>query len=200
MDGGVSQRLQTAAEDLKRISQGPYVASVDQAIGLLDKTFRSGRSLLVFGNGGSSADAQHVCAELVGRFLIERRALPAMALTTNQALLTAWSNDHRFDDVFARQIEGLGRLGDAAWGISTSGNSPNVVNGLRRARELGLSTIGLTGAGGGSLAEHCDVLMAVPLGETPRIQEVHLVTCHAICGALERRLFSGESALQPRVP
>lgn len=192
MDGGVSRRLQTAAEDLTRISQGPYVAAVDRAIDLLDETFRAGRSLLVFGNGGSSADAQHLCAELVGRFLIDRRALPAIALTTNQALLTAWSNDYRFDDVFARQLEGLGRPGDVAWGISTSGNSLNVIHGLRRARELGLSTIGLTGAGGGSLAEHCDVLMAVPLDETPRIQEVHLVTCHAICGALETRLFGGD--------
>ena len=143
----------------------------------------------MFGNGGSSADAQHLCAELVGRFLLDRRPLPAIALTTNQAFLTAWSNDCRFDDVFVRQLEGLGRPGDVAWGISTSGNSANVVNGLRRARELGLRTIGLTGSDGGRAAEFCDVVMAVPLRETPRIQEVHLVTFHAICGALEQRLF-----------
>jgi D-sedoheptulose 7-phosphate isomerase len=116
-----------------------------------------------------------------------------VALTTNQALLTAWSNDYQFDDIFARQIEGLGRPGDVAWGISTSGNSANVVNGLRRARELGLRTIGLSGSGGGRMAEHCDVLMAVPLQQTPRIQEVHLVTFHAICGALEQRLFGANS-------
>lgn len=146
-------------------------------------------TLLAFGNGGSSADAQHLCAELVGRFVRERRALPAIALTTNQALLTAWSNDYQFDDVFARQIEAFGRPGDVAFGISTSGNSPNVVNALKRARSLGLRTIGLTGAGGGAVAPHCDVLMAVPLTETPRIQEVHLVTYHALCAALEDRLF-----------
>ena len=191
MDVDVSRRLQEAATDLHRISQGPYVKAVEQAIDLLEETFRAGRSLLAFGNGGSSADAQHLCAELVGRFLIERRALSAVALTTNQALLTAWSNDYRFDDVFARQIEGIGRTGDVAWGISTSGNSPNVVNGLRRARELGLRTVGLTGANGGSAAAHSDVLLAVPLEETPRVQEVHLITCHAICGALEQRLFGG---------
>src|SRR4029078_12536100 len=107
--------------------------------------------------GVASADAQHLCAELVGRFGIERRALPAIALTTNQALLTAWSNDHQFDDVFARQIEALGRPGDVALGIATSGNSPNVVNALHRARGGGLHTLGLTGAGGGGIAGHCHV-------------------------------------------
>ena len=140
---------------------------MENALYLLEAAFRSGQSLLVFGNGGSAADAQHICAELVGRFLLDRRPLPAIALTENQALLTAWSNDCRFDDIFARQIEGLGRPGDVAWGISTSGDSANVVNGLRGARELGLKTIGLTGSGGGRVAEYCDVLMAVPLEHAP---------------------------------
>src|SRR4029434_6572016 len=189
MRSDVSRLLRETAENLRTISDTAYPEAVERALDLLEASFRSGRTLLAFGNGGSSADAQHICAELVGRFLLERRPLPAVALTTNQALLTAWSNDCRFDDIFARQIEGLGRPGDVAWGISTSGNSPNVVNGLQRARERGLKTIGLTGSGGGSVAEHCDVLMAVPLTETPRIQEVHLVTFHAICGALEERLF-----------
>ena len=184
-----SAHLQDVAEGLRQISEGPYAASVGAAIELLHETFAGGGKLLAFGNGGSAADAQHLCAELVGRFRLERRPLPALALTTNQALLTAWSNDHHFDDVFARQVEGLGRHGDVALGISTSGNSPNVLNALRRARELGLRTVGLTGAGGGAMGELCDVLMAVPLTETPRIQEVHLVTYHAICGALEARLF-----------
>jgi len=193
MGSDVARLLRETAENLQALSHSPYAEAVEQALDLLDGTFRAGRTLLAFGNGGSSADAQHLCAELVGRFLLERRPLPAVALTTNQALLTAWSNDYRFDDVFARQVEGLGRPGDVAWGISTSGNSANVVNGLRRARELGLKTVGLTGADGGRVAEHCDVLMAVPLRDTPRIQEVHLVTCHAICGALERRLFGSGS-------
>jgi len=193
MDSDVARLLCETAENLRTISEGNYPAKVEQALDVLEAAVRGGGTLLVFGNGGSAADAQHLCAELVGRFLIDRRPLPAIALTTNEALLTAWSNDHRFDDVFARQVEGLGRRGDVAWGISTSGNSANVVNGLCRARELGLKTLGLTGAEGGRMAEYCDVLMAVPLRETPRVQEVHLVTYHAICGALERRLFSADS-------
>jgi D-sedoheptulose 7-phosphate isomerase len=166
-----------------------YTASVSAATQLLAAALQADRKLLTFGNGGSSTDAQHIAAELVGRFQRTRKALPAIALTANQAILTAWANDHSFDDVFARQVEALGRPGDVAWGISTSGKSPNVVNALKRARELGLKTIGLTGDGGGRMAEHCDVVMAIPLTDTPRIQEVHLVTCHAICAALEDVLF-----------
>jgi len=145
----------------------------------------------VFGNGGSSADAQHLTAEFVGHFAVERRPLPAIALTTNQAILTAWSNDRSFADVFARQVEALGKPGDVALGISTSGTSDNVVNGLQRARACGLKTIALTGAGGGKLGELSDVLLAVPLVSTARVQEVHLVTYHAICGAIEARLLRG---------
>jgi D-sedoheptulose 7-phosphate isomerase len=181
---------QQAARALDGIDSD-YLQRVGGAAEIIREALASQGKLLTFGNGGSSTDAQHIAAELVGRFQRERKALPAIALTANQAILTAWSNDHSFDDVFARQIEALGRPGDVAWGISTSGNSPNVVNALRRARELGLKTIGLTGAGGGRMAEHCDVLMAVPLTDTPRIQEVHVVTYHAICAALEERLFTG---------
>ncbi len=129
MRSDVSRLLRETADTLRTISDSDYAVAVEQALDLLEEAFRAGRTLLAFGNGGSSADAQHLCAELVGRFLLDRRALPAIALTTNQALLTAWSNDCRFDDIFARQIEGLGRPGDVAWGISTSGNSANVVNG-----------------------------------------------------------------------
>jgi D-sedoheptulose 7-phosphate isomerase len=185
----IAARFEHVAEGMRQVGKSEYAASVARATEVLQAALTSGGKLLAFGNGGSSADAQHLCAELVGRFGIERRALPAIALTTNQALLTAWSNDHQFDDVFARQVEALGRPGDVALGISTSGNSPNVVNGLRRARGLGMQTLGLTGAGGGRVAEHCDVVMAVPLHETPRIQEVHLVTYHTMCALLEERLF-----------
>ena len=190
MDSDVSRQLRQIAEGLRAISEGSYAAQVERALDILETAFRAGGTLLVFGNGGSAADAEHLCAELVGRFSADRRPLPAIALTTNQAFLTAWSNDRQFDDVFARQIEGVGRPGDVAWGISTSGNSPNVVNGLRRARELGLRTLGLSGATGGPMAEWCEALMAVPLDQTPRIQEAHLVTYHTICGELERRLFN----------
>ena len=179
------------AATMAAAAEGSLPAEIERAVDVIDRAFVDGQKLLVFGNGGSSADAQHLVAELVGRFAAVRAPLPAIALTTNQALLTAWSNDHRFDDVFARQVEALGQPGDVALGISTSGNSPNVINALARARSLGLRTVGLTGSGGGKMAEHCDVLMSVPLEETPRIQEVHLVTYHTLCAALEERLFGG---------
>jgi D-sedoheptulose 7-phosphate isomerase len=179
-----------AAANLNAVD-GNYVRAVEQATDLLEKSYRSGGKVLVFGNGGSSADAQHIAAELVGRFAMARAPLAAVALTTNPALLTAWSNDAGYDDAFARELRALGRPDDVAWGISTSGNSPSVVNALKVARELGLRTIGLTSASGGSMHEHCDVVMAAAVSETPRIQELHLVTYHAICAALEQRLFGG---------
>ena len=190
-DARIAATFRHAAANLANISDGPYGEAVAHAVDLLQQALTRDGKLLIFGNGGSSADSQHIAAELVGRFIVHRKPLHALALGTNTALMTAWSNDDRFDDVFARELEALGRAGDVAWGISTSGNSANVVNALRRARQVGLKTIGLTGREGGRMAEHCDVLMAVPLTETPRIQEVHLVTYHAICAALEDRLFGG---------
>ena len=184
--------LQVAA-NMTAVANSPYIESIERAADMIHEAFASGHKLLVFGNGGSSADAQHLTSEFVGRFVAERRPLPAIALTTNQAILTAWSNDYSFDDVFARQLEALGVKGDVAFAISTSGNSPNVVNALRRARERGLQTIGVTGSGGGKMADLCDVLLAVPLTTTARVQEVHLVTYHAICAAIEARLVEAPS-------
>ena len=186
----------SAARNMAAVAESAYPQSISRAVDLLYEAFTSGRKLLVFGNGGSSADAQHFSAEFVRRFNADRRALPAVALTTNQALLTAWSNDHSFDDVFARQIEALGSAGDVAFGISTSGMSANVVNALMRARDLGLRTVGLTGTGGGKMAPLCDVLLSVPLTATARIQEVHLVTCHAICAAVEARFLTPGASRQ----
>lgn len=189
MSDEIADLFRQVASNMTRVADSAYIDAVSRAGDLLYESFTAGRKLLVFGNGGSSADAQHLTAELVGRFAFDRKPLPAIALTTNQAILTAWSNDQSFADVFARQIEALGAPGDVAWGISTSGTSPNVVNGLRCARERGLRTIGMTGESGGDLASVCDVLLAVPLDSTARIQEVHLVTYHSICAVLERRLF-----------
>lgn len=189
--------LRTVAGNMTAVAGSAYPQTIGKAVDLILEAFGSGRKLLVFGNGGSSADAQHFTAEFVGRFVAERRALPAIALTTNQAILTAWSNDYSFDDIFARQIEALGLPGDVAFGISTSGKSPNVVNALARARDRGLKTIGLTGAGGGAMAPLCDVMLAVPLNETARIQEVHLVTYHAICAAVEAGIDKAAPSHQP---
>ena len=173
------------SDSLKIVAGSDYPAAVARATALLTTAVTSGNKILVFGNGGSAADAQHIAGELLGRFKRDRAPIGVVALGTNHAYLTAWSNDLSYDDVFARELEALGARGDVAWGISTSGNSGNVVRALERARALGLHTIGLTGNGGGAAAQHCDVLIDVPLNDTPRIQEVHLITYHAICGALE---------------
>jgi len=178
-----------AASNIEAICQGPYLTHLLAAADLLVHAYRSGHKLLVFGNGGSASDAQHIAAELVGRFALERRGLPAIALTSDQATLTSIGNDYGFSAVFERQIEAYGQPGDIAWGISTSGNSPNVVLALKKAQSLGLKTIGLTGLGGGELASYCDILLAAPVRETPRIQEIHLLTYHSICEAVEKQLF-----------
>ncbi|MFN4090563.1 MAG: SIS domain-containing protein [Alphaproteobacteria bacterium] len=151
-------------------------------------TLRAGGKLLLFGNGGSAADAQHIAAELVGRFRGERRALAAIALTTDTSALTAIGNDYGFEAVFARQIEGLGRPGDLAIGFSTSGRSRNVVAGLRAARAGGLGAAALSGGDGGELPDLADPLLLVPDADTPRIQEMHILLGHALCEAVEAML------------
>jgi phosphoheptose isomerase len=163
--------------------------------------FRRGGKVLLFGNGGSAADAQHLAAELVGRFSTQRRALPAIALTTDTSTLTAVANDLGFEQVFARQIEALGRRGDVAFAISTSGGSANVLAGVETAREHGLRVLALTGGSGGALAEAADVAIVAPSASTPRIQECHLALEHAICEAVEQLLFSGdgEAPVTPKV-
>lgn len=188
MSSDFSKLFDRVAANMTLVGRSAYADEIERAVDLIDTAFTAGRKLLVFGNGGSSADAQHLTAELVCRFEAKRRPFPAIALTTNQAILTAWSNDYSFDDVFARQVEALGSPGDVAFGISTSGTSANVINALRCARTRGLRTIGMTGAGGGLVGDLCDVLLAVPIETTARVQEVHLVTYHAICSALEGRL------------
>jgi D-sedoheptulose 7-phosphate isomerase len=157
--------------------------------------FRGGRKALFFGNGGSAADAQHLAAEFLGRYLIERRPLPALALHTDTSAVTSIANDYGYEHVFSRQIQGLGIAGDVAVGISTSGNSPNILEGLRVAHQMGLYTIGLTGAGGGSMRELVDVLIAAPSSETPRIQECHILVGHALCDAVEQAIAVATAAM-----
>lgn len=150
---------------------------------------RGGNKLLFFGNGGSAADSQHMACEFVGRFEKQRRALPAIALTTDTSILTALSNDYNAHVLFARQIEALGQPGDIAFALSTSGNSPNVLEGLRAAAAKGLRTIGLTGESGGLMNELCDLTLRVPSSRTARIQESHITICHALCEAIEADLL-----------
>lgn len=161
---------------------------------LLASALRKGAKLLIFGNGGSAADAQHFSAELVNRFRIDRRGLPAIALTTDSSTLTSIANDSDFASVFSRQIEALGSQGDVAVGISTSGSSPNVLKGIEAARASGLATLGLAGRDGGKLQPLVDLCLTVPHRETSRIQEVHGLLIHLFCEMIEEALFPEKKA------
>ncbi len=167
-----------------------YLTAVVNVAEAMTKCLRSGNKILFFGNGGSAADAQHLAAELSGRFLKERRSLSGWALTTNSSVLTAIGNDYSFDDVFARQVEGIGSPNDLAFGISTSGNSPNVLRALSAAREKGLVTVGLTGRTGGKLPNAVDHCICIPSDQTPRVQEAHILTGHILCELIEETLFA----------
>ena len=170
---------------------GPMI--VDAAF-MITSCLHSGGKLLFFGNGGSAADAQHIAAEFVGRFVAERRALPAMALTTDSSILTAVSNDYGFERIFARQIEAFGRPNDVAIGISTSGNSPNVLEGMKEAKKFHLKTVGLSGKDGGELAKLVDLAITVASKSTARIQECHIAIGHLLCELVEAELVESKSS------
>ncbi|WP_432820898.1 D-sedoheptulose 7-phosphate isomerase [Trichloromonas sp.] len=157
---------------------------------VLTESFEKGNKVLIMGNGGSAADAQHFAAELIGRFLMERRALPAVALSTDTSILTAVGNDYGFDEVFRRQVEALVCPGDVVVGISTSGNSENVYRALEAAREGGCSTVGLLGRDGGRIAPLVDIALTVPSSYTPYIQEAHVTIIHLVCDLVEQGLFA----------
>lgn len=163
-------------------------APFERILATWEKSIRAGGKLLLFGNGGSAADAQHIAAELVIRYKADRPAIAAIALTTDTSALTACGNDMGFNAVFARQVEALGRAGDVAIAFSTSGNSPNVLAALREARRLGMATIGLTGGSGGEMRTLCDEALVIPSTVTARIQEMHITVTHMLCKALEIRL------------
>lgn len=150
---------------------------------------RNDRKLLFAGNGGSAADSQHLAAEIVSRFAYDRPGLTAFALTTDTSILTAIGNDYGYEHLFARQVAAVGAAGDVLFGISTSGNSPNILNALRTAREKGLVTVGLTGRAGGRMVELCDYCLRTPSDATPRIQEGHIVMGHVVCGLIEAQMF-----------
>ena len=151
--------------------------------------FQRGNKILLCGNGGSAADAQHIAAEFIGRFKRERKSLPAIALTTDSSVLTALANDYSYETVFSRQIEGLGARGDVLIAISTSGNSKNVIAAAKKAKELGLTVIGFTGRSGGELKKHTDFNFSVHSDQTPHIQEMHTTALHAVSEAVEHILF-----------
>jgi D-sedoheptulose 7-phosphate isomerase len=168
------------------------IAAVAEA---LVTALQQGQKLLLFGNGGSAADAQHIAAEFVGRFAIERAALPALALSVNTSCVTAIGNDYGFDRVFERQIEAFGKPGDVALGISTSGNSANVLLGLAKAREMGMTTVALAGALGGKMKDNAEYCICAPSDQTPRIQECHILIGHVIAELVEKAIVHGSSRI-----
>ena len=173
----------------QRVFLAEHAADLERAVDLVALSLGGGHKLLLFGNGGSAADAQHIAAEFVGRMTGHRRPLPAIALTTDTSALTAIANDYGFAEVFARQVLALGRPGDVALALSTSGNSPNVLQGVSACRSLGMATIGLTGGSGGELATRVDVSLRVSASTiSPRIQETHILVGHVLCELVERRL------------
>ena len=178
-------------EDSLRVKRASIQANADrisQGADVLAACLSGGHKILIFGNGGSAADAQHIAAEFVNRFRIERPPLAALALTTDTSVLTSIGNDYHFDEVFEKQVRALGVKNDVAWGISTSGNSPNVIKAIRSARAQGLKTIGMTGQGG-QLAECADLVLTVESSVTARIQETHITMGHLLCELVDRILF-----------
>lgn len=165
------------------------LSGILEAVKLISHCFEMGNKLFLFGNGGSAAEAQHLAAEFVNRYVMDRPPLPAIALTTDTSILTSISNDFSFQEVFAKQLKALGGEGDVAVGISTSGTSPNILKAFEVAREMGMKTIALTGNDGGSIGKIADISLIVPSSSTPRIQEVHLLVGHILCELVEHSLF-----------
>ena len=186
----INQTLRVKQNILK---DNKLIKKIDEITRVIVNAYRENKKVVLFGNGGSAADAQHLACELVGKFYLERKALAAIALTTNTSELTAIANDYSFNRVFARQVEALVNPGDIVIGITTSGNSLNVIEGIKEAKLCGAITIGFTGASGGKLKENVDYLLTVPSEDTPHIQESHIMIGHIICYLVERELFGGQN-------
>ena len=186
----VETQIKKSYEVKKSILENEKLINEVLEIGnLLIETYKKGNKLLIAGNGGSAADAQHIAGELVSKFYFDRPALPAIALTTDTSIITAIGNDYGYEYLFSRQIEANGIKGDVFLGISTSGNSKNIIEGIKTAKEKGLITIGLTGESGGKMKELCDYCICVPSIETPRIQESHILIGHILCSIIEEAIF-----------
>ena len=190
----IMEQIESTIHTFSRMIANPkLIDQIDEAAALIVDAYRRGNKLLIAGNGGSAADAQHIAGELVSRFFFERDALPAVALTTDTSILTAIGNDYGYENLFSRQIQGNGAPGDVFLGISTSGNSPNILKAFLACQEKGITSIGLTGHTGGRMQEYCTHCIKVPAQLTPRIQEAHLLIGHIICSIVERSLFGSES-------
>jgi len=188
----IAAHLKSSRDALERAGGEASLLEVARKIAdVIAASLRGGNKLLIAGNGGSAADAQHIAAEIVGRYKKDRPAYAAIALTTDTSALTAIGNDYGFEQVFSRQVEGLGRRGDVLLALSTSGRSPNILSGLKTARQQGLITVGFTGAKGVGLAASCDHLLVAPSDDTAVIQQIHMAFAHGICEVIEQTLMQG---------
>ena len=190
MKSRINSCIKSSVENYTRVLNDKNLqANIEKIIGLSIKAFKDDKKILFCGNGGSASDAQHIAAELSGRFYTNRQPLYAEALHVNSSYMTAVANDFGYDETYARMLEACGRKGDILVGISTSGNSLNVVKALKKANELGLTTVGFTGSKGGDMNSICDIMIKVPSDDTPRIQEVHILVGHIICQLIEEEMF-----------
>jgi D-sedoheptulose 7-phosphate isomerase len=189
----IQKRLQESIDVKKQIAENlPLIAQIEQVANTIIDCFRAGKSVYFCGNGGSAADAQHLAAELSGRFYYDRQPLSSDALHCNTSFLTAVANDYSYDEIYARLMKGLGRKEDVLVGLSTSGNSKNILRAFEECRKMGIPTIGFTGASGGKMKETADICVCVPSSDTPRIQESHITLGHIICEIIESTLFPKE--------
>jgi D-sedoheptulose 7-phosphate isomerase len=198
-DDMVAAHFRESCMTLDRAADDKQLRAVIHAIAdVITRAFRDGGKLLIAGNGGSAADAQHIAGEFLSRLHFDRHPLPAIALAGDVSVLTAIGNDYGFERVFERQLLGLGREGDVFLAISTSGRSPNVLAALRTARQIGITTVGFSGSGQREMATHCDHFLAAPAEQTALIQQIHIVAAHAICGLVERDLFDRDAVTTAR--
>ena len=193
MKNYITKQLSDSIEVKKQILENSeLLAQIEQVAVKTIEAYKNNKKTLIAGNGGSAADAQHIAGEFVSRFYFDRPGLASIALTTDTSILTAIGNDYGYERVFARQVEANGANGDVFIGISTSGNSKNIVEAIKAAKERGIFTVGFTGAKGGIMKEMCDICICVPSNETPRIQESHIVIGHILCAIVEKEIFRGK--------
>lgn len=185
----INEVLSEQINNLENLRNSDYADNLKEIVKVIVESLKKGGKVLIAGNGGSAADSQHISAELIGRFMKERKAIPAIALTTDSSILTCMGNDYGYDAIFRRQVEGLGNKGDIFIGISTSGNSKNIIEAVEEARKKGLITIGLLGRDGGKLKELCDYDITFPYEETARVQEHHIMTYHMMCEFIENEMM-----------
>ncbi|KHD35749.1 phosphoheptose isomerase [Clostridium acetobutylicum] len=190
MKNFIEAQIRSSIEAKEKIlKDGQYIEQIQSIVEIVIQAYKSGKKVLLCGNGGSAADSQHIAAEFVSKFRLDRKALPAIALTVNTSVLTSIGNDYSYKNIFERQVEAFGQEGDVLIGISTSGNSENITLAFKKAREIGVTTIGFLGKDGGENKNYCDFPLIVPSEDTPRVQEAHIMIGHIVCDIVEKELF-----------